>query len=128
MPRWQCIAELTLKPCLISSASPSPQHSHSQPSTHKHKHHNTQHNTQHTTPSLRLAVDRPTEGWQFSSGFIDEAMVREQLFPAGDDTVCFLCGPPPMVSHLLVSWLIHWLIRLSSAVHDPRAEHAEWLR
>ena len=43
------------------------------------------------------AVDRPTEGWPYSSGFINEDMVRAQLWPAGDATVCFLCGPPPMI-------------------------------
>lgn len=32
------------------------------------------------SPSLR-AVDKAEEGWAFSTGFIDEAMVRDQLFP-----------------------------------------------
>ncbi len=42
-------------------------------------------------------MDRPTEDWQYSSGFINEDMIREQLFPAGPSTICCLCGPPPMI-------------------------------
>ena len=42
-------------------------------------------------------VDRPTEGWQFSTGFICEAMLRERLFPAGPGAIACLCGPPPMI-------------------------------
>lgn len=44
-------------------------------------------------------VDRVPDGeeWGFSKGFIDEAMCRERLYPAGDDTVNLLCGPPPML-------------------------------
>lgn len=34
---------------------------------------------------------------RYSQGFVDEAMVREHLPPAGDDTLVLLCGPPPMI-------------------------------
>lgn len=48
---------------------------------------------------LTPAVDRVPEGadWAFSTGFIDEDKIRERLFPAGSDTICVLCGPPPMI-------------------------------
>nr|ACF22999.1 nitrate reductase [Chlorella vulgaris] len=42
-------------------------------------------------------VDKADEGWQFSTGFICEDMIKEQLFPAGEETICCLCGPPPMI-------------------------------
>eukprot|EP01065_Artemidia_motanka_P020536 TRINITY_DN2458_c0_g1_i1.p2 TRINITY_DN2458_c0_g1~~TRINITY_DN2458_c0_g1_i1.p2 ORF type:complete len:465 (+),score=206.00 TRINITY_DN2458_c0_g1_i1:60-1397(+) len=42
-------------------------------------------------------VDKAEEAWDFSVGFIDEKMVRSRLFPAGDDTITLLCGPPPMI-------------------------------
>ena len=33
---------------------------------------------------LWYTVDRPTEGWTYSSGFINEDMIRERLFPVAD--------------------------------------------
>ncbi|KAL4420574.1 hypothetical protein ABPG75_010230 [Micractinium tetrahymenae] len=50
-------------------------------------------------PNFRVwyTVDKADEGWQFSTGFINEDMVRDRLFPAGEDTICCLCGPPPMI-------------------------------
>ena len=45
------------------------------------------------------AVDRVPEGveWGFSTGFVDEDMVRQRLFPSGSETIACLCGPPPML-------------------------------
>ena len=37
-------------------------------------------------------LDQPPEGWSYSSGFIDEAMVRDHLPPPGDNTYIFCCG------------------------------------
>ena len=42
-------------------------------------------------------VDRAPPGWKYSTGFIDEAMIREHMPPPADDTVVFMCGPPPML-------------------------------
>jgi len=42
-------------------------------------------------------VDRATPEWGFSTGFIDEPMCRDHLPPPADDTVIFMCGPPPML-------------------------------
>ena len=43
-------------------------------------------------------LDRPPEeGWEYSSGFIDQSMVEEHLPPVGPDTQIIMCGPPPMV-------------------------------
>lgn len=46
---------------------------------------------------LWYTVDRPTEGWSYSKGFIDSTMIQEHLPPPGDDVLIAICGPPPMV-------------------------------
>mmetsp|Transcript_52754 Transcript_52754/g.97640 ORF Transcript_52754/g.97640 Transcript_52754/m.97640 type:complete len:902 (-) Transcript_52754:90-2795(-) len=47
---------------------------------------------------LWFTVDRVPEGeqWSFDRGFISEEMIRDHMFPAGDDTLTFMCGPPAM--------------------------------
>uniref|UniRef100_A0A8C7XL77 cytochrome-b5 reductase n=1 Tax=Oryzias sinensis TaxID=183150 RepID=A0A8C7XL77_9TELE len=46
---------------------------------------------------LWFTVDRAPLDWEYSQGFIDEAMVRERLPPPGEDTLILMCGPPPMI-------------------------------
>ena len=36
--------------------------------------------------------------WQYSSGFINDEMIKEHMPPPGDDTLVFMCGPPPMIN------------------------------
>lgn len=43
-------------------------------------------------------VDKGSESWKFSVGFVSDAMIKENLFPAGDDTITVMCGPPPMIN------------------------------
>merc|ERR1711966_223032 len=38
-------------------------------------------------------VDRAPEGWKYSTGFINEAMLGEHLPSPGQDTYVFMCGP-----------------------------------
>ena len=44
-------------------------------------------------------VDRVPEGmsWPYSTGFINEDMLREHLPAASEHTYVFMCGPPPML-------------------------------
>jgi len=42
-------------------------------------------------------LDRPPEGWKFSSGFVSQDMLADHLPPAADDVVVLMCGPPPMI-------------------------------
>jgi len=42
-------------------------------------------------------VDRAPEGWKYSTGFINEAMLGEHLPPPGEHSYIFMCGPPPML-------------------------------
>ena len=46
---------------------------------------------------LWYTVDRPSDDWKYSKGFINDTMVSEHLPPPGDDTLICICGPPPMV-------------------------------
>jgi cytochrome-b5 reductase len=43
-------------------------------------------------------VDRPSEGWKYSSGFVSAEMIAEHLYPPADDTFVLMCGPPPMIN------------------------------
>ncbi|CAH2062918.1 unnamed protein product, partial [Iphiclides podalirius] len=43
-------------------------------------------------------LDRPKEGWKYSTGFINEEMIKEHMFPASNDVIVLMCGPPPMIN------------------------------
>jgi len=47
---------------------------------------------------LWFTVDRPTEGWKYSSGFVNAEMIEEHLFAPSDDHLVVMCGPPPMIN------------------------------
>ncbi|GBP03627.1 NADH-cytochrome b5 reductase 2 [Eumeta japonica] len=47
---------------------------------------------------LWYTIDRPTEGWKYSSGFINDDMVKNNMFAPADDVLVLLCGPPPMIT------------------------------
>ena len=41
---------------------------------------------------------KPEDAWPYSIGFINEEMVRERLPSPAEQTVIFMCGPPPMIN------------------------------
>lgn len=43
-------------------------------------------------------VDRATDQWKFSTGFINEEMITEHLFAPSDNVITLMCGPPPMIN------------------------------
>lgn len=43
-------------------------------------------------------VDRASEQWKFSVGFVSDSMIKENLFPPSPDTITVMCGPPPMIN------------------------------
>lgn len=47
---------------------------------------------------LWYTVDRPTNDWTYSSGFVSAEMITNHLPKHGDDTIIFMCGPPPMIN------------------------------
>jgi cytochrome-b5 reductase len=48
---------------------------------------------------LWYTIDRPTETWKYSSGFINDQMIKDHLFEPSDDNLVLMCGPPPMVNY-----------------------------
>ena len=42
-------------------------------------------------------VDRPSPGWKYSTGFINEEMIKQSMPPPSPDTLILMCGPPPMI-------------------------------
>jgi len=47
---------------------------------------------------LWYTVDRPSEGWKYSSGFINAEMIENNLYPPSNENIVLLCGPPPMIN------------------------------
>jgi len=47
---------------------------------------------------LWYTVDRPPAEWKYSSGFINDEMIRDHLFPPSSDNIVLMCGPPPMIN------------------------------
>ncbi|XP_061386916.1 NADH-cytochrome b5 reductase 3 isoform X2 [Musca vetustissima] len=50
-------------------------------------------------------VDKASEGWSYNIGYINDDMMKEHLFPPSPDTLCLLCGPPPMVNYTCIPGL-----------------------
>ena len=38
-----------------------------------------------------------TTEWKYSSGFINDQMIKDHLPAAGPDVQILMCGPPPMI-------------------------------
>eukprot|EP00055_Hartaetosiga_balthica_P017568 m.118908 g.118908 ORF g.118908 m.118908 type:complete len:316 (+) comp9347_c1_seq1:161-1108(+) len=51
-------------------------------------------------PNIHIwyTLDRPSKGWTYSSGFVDETMLRDHM-PAPGDSQILICGPVPMVNY-----------------------------
>lgn len=47
-------------------------------------------------------VDRSSPDWKYSTGFIDENMIKEHLPASEPKTAIFMCGPPPMIKFACV--------------------------
>jgi len=43
-------------------------------------------------------IDRATDSWKFSVGFVNDKMIQDNLFPPAADTITVMCGPPPMIN------------------------------
>jgi cytochrome-b5 reductase len=46
---------------------------------------------------LWYTVDRESEDWKYSKGFINDTMIKEHMPPPSDDVLICICGPPPMI-------------------------------
>lgn len=36
-------------------------------------------------------------GWQYSTGYINDSMLKENFYPPSNETIVLMCGPTPMV-------------------------------
>ena len=43
-------------------------------------------------------IDRATDSWKFSVGFVNDKMIQDNLFPPSSNTITVMCGPPPMIN------------------------------
>lgn len=48
---------------------------------------------------LWYTLDKPAEGWVYSSGFVDADMIRDHLPAPAADVLIVMCGPPPMIQN-----------------------------
>jgi cytochrome-b5 reductase len=46
---------------------------------------------------LWYTVDRESDEWKYSKGFINEDMIKAHMPPPSDDVLICICGPPPMI-------------------------------
>lgn len=61
-------------------------------------------------------VKRPEEGWEYSVGFVTEAILREHVPEGGDDDALALaCGPPAMIQLAVAPSLEKMKYRRSSS-------------
>jgi cytochrome-b5 reductase len=51
---------------------------------------------------LWYTVDRESDDWKYSKGFINETMLKEHMPPPSDDVLICICGPPPMIKFACV--------------------------
>ncbi|KAG8507236.1 NADH-cytochrome b5 reductase 2, partial [Galemys pyrenaicus] len=47
--------------------------------------------------NLWYTLDRPPDGWSYSSGFITADLIKEHLPPPEKSTLILVCGPPPLI-------------------------------
>lgn len=48
---------------------------------------------------LWFTLDKPPQGWIYSSGFVTCTMIRDHLPAPAADVLVVMCGPPPMIQH-----------------------------
>lgn len=47
---------------------------------------------------LWYTLDSSSEGWPYSTGYINADMIKKHMFPPSPDTIVLMCGPPPMIN------------------------------
>ncbi|ETV98500.1 hypothetical protein H310_08638 [Aphanomyces invadans] len=57
---------------------------------------------EHPNVKVWYTVDRATDSWKFSTGFVTKSMIEKHLFAPSPDVQVFLCGPPPMLKLAVV--------------------------
>ncbi|PKS12473.1 hypothetical protein jhhlp_000679 [Lomentospora prolificans] len=57
---------------------------------------------------LAYVLSKPGKDWKGYRGFVNEEILKENLFPPDDDTIALVCGPPTMISKAVLPVLIKW--------------------
>lgn len=47
---------------------------------------------------LWYTLDKPPTDWKYSTGFVNDTMIKDHLPAPSDDTLILMCGPPPMIN------------------------------
>ncbi|XP_028843610.1 NADH-cytochrome b5 reductase 2 [Denticeps clupeoides] len=48
---------------------------------------------------LWYTLDKPSQGWAYSKGFVDADMIKSHLPAPSSDVLVVMCGPAPMIQH-----------------------------
>lgn len=48
---------------------------------------------------LWYTLDKPPQGWVYSTGFVDADMIKSRLPAPAEDVLIVMCGPPPMIQY-----------------------------
>ncbi|XP_035521211.1 NADH-cytochrome b5 reductase 2 [Morone saxatilis] len=48
---------------------------------------------------LWFTLDKPSQDWRYSAGFVTYDMIKEHLPAPSSDVLAVLCGPPPMIQY-----------------------------
>ncbi|XXG87210.1 hypothetical protein AAC387_Pa11g1954 [Persea americana] len=51
----------------------------------------------HSNVKVWYVVEEKREGWEYSTGFITETVLREHIPEGSEETLALACGPPPMI-------------------------------
>ncbi|KAK4553809.1 hypothetical protein LTR86_008984 [Recurvomyces mirabilis] len=53
-------------------------------------------------------LSHPSEEWKGTKGHVNADIIKENLFPPGEGTACFMCGPPAMIQKAALPALRDW--------------------
>nr|XP_056703610.1 NADH-cytochrome b5 reductase 3 [Euleptes europaea] len=51
---------------------------------------------------LWYTLDRASEDWNYSQGFVNQEMLKDHMPPPADDVLILMCGPPPMIQYACI--------------------------
>ncbi|XP_072746413.1 NADH-cytochrome b5 reductase 3 isoform X1 [Anoplolepis gracilipes] len=66
---------------------------------------------------LWYTLDTSSEGWPYSTGYINTDMLEKHMFPPSSDTIVLMCGPPPMINFACTP-------NLDKLCYDPKLRFA----
>ncbi|TKA63268.1 hypothetical protein B0A55_10206 [Friedmanniomyces simplex] len=68
------------------------------------------HFVQESKGRLKVAhvLSHPSEKWKGIKGHVNADIIRSNLFPPGEGSACFLCGPPAMIQKAALPALKDW--------------------